>query len=1267
MAPKPGSKAYRDQQRERLTRLGVVGRQLVEQLAADLMRCGRRPREAWRLAYELTQDEVAARFNHVRGDPDSRMRGSRICEYEKWPMGGIRPSVRTLKILATIYETSWDRLVDVDDLEKMPADDRQDFMENSSRHYGDQPNRPLPRQRHNPSVPRSDVDSQITPLFAADESVAASERLTVPVPGSSSDRSIGGLPGEITHFTGRDRPMAELRARITEQAPQCTVVTIYAIDGMAGVGKTAFARHAAQEFAKNYPDGAIWVDLYGHTPGMAPREPSGALEQMLLQLGVPPEAIKVGLAERQDQWRHYIHGRRMLIVLDNALTSDQVMPLLPEAPDCLVLITSRRKLTSLTDAYPLSLDVLEWDEAEQLLIKLLGEQRCQDRDAVRQILTACGRLPLAIRLIAGRLRHHRDEPLAEVAADLSDQTAALDALVAEHVSVRTAFKWSYRLLTDVQRQAFRRLGWHPGPEITSVVITALAAVPPAYSKQLLRELVDHNLLEQLPVAGSPSGRRYRMHDLVRLYAQERADAEEPPTERVAAIDRLAISYLAITREANQLLQSYIPSDTGKNTAQKTGTALTFADTSQARIWIITERHSLLGCIQAMSPSVVAADLSTLLAIHFRDFGFWLDARYLYGQALAIHRDLGDRFREVDALGGLGHVERFVGEYSRAREYHLQALTLAREVGNRRGEVDALWGLGEVERFVGEYSRAREYHTQALTLARHLGDQLAEADALRGLGQVERFVGEYSRAREYHTQALTLARQLGDRPGEADALRGLGHVERLVGEYSRAREYYTQVLALARQLGDRPAEGLAVWGLGQVARLVGEYGQAREYYTQALTIARELGFRRGEVDALGGLGEVARLVGEYGQAREYYTQALSIARELGFRRGEVDALWGLSEVARLVGEYGQAREHHSQALTLARHLGDRPGEAEVLRGLGEGERLVVEYSQARNHQTEALTIARHLGDRCAEVDALRGLGRVEWLVGEYDRAREYYTHALTIARKLGFRRGEVDALRGLGEVERLVGEYGQAREYQTQALILVRQRGDRRGEVLALRGLGHVERLAGDYSRAREYCTQALILARELGDRPAEADALRGLGQVERSAGDYSRAREYCTQALILARELGDRPAEADALRGLGQVERSAGDYSQGRQYCTQALILARHLGDRSDEGLAAWGLAQVERLAGDYSQARQYCTQALASAREFGFRRGEVDALRGLSEVERLAGDYSRAREYCTQALIIARELGFRRGEVDALRGLSEVERLAGDYSQVRE
>lgn len=1115
MARKPGNKAYRDQLRARLIRLGVEGRQLVEQVVADLARRGYRPREAWRLACELTQEEVAARFNQLKGDSGGGTRGSRICEYEKWPIGGSRPSMRALKLLAAVYETTWDRLIDVDDLEAMPAQDRQEFLETGGRRDVDSPDLLVPRQRRRRlSDAHSAADVPFGRRGADRKATIGAEPLTIATSGPSSARSGGGLPGEITHFTGRDGPMAELRTRIAEQAPQGTVVTIYAIDGMAGVGKTAFARHAAQEFAERYPDGAIWIDLYGHTPGMQAREPSGALEQLLLQTGVPPEAIKPNLVERQDQWRYHIHAQRKLIVLDNALTSDQVLPLLPEAPGCLVLITSRRKLTGLTDAYPLSLDVLGWDEAERLFIKLVGEHRCSDRAAVRQILAACGRLPLAIRLIAGRLRHHRDESLTDVAADFADQTAALDAFVAEHLSVRAAFGWSYRLLADAQRRTFRLLGWHPGPEITPVVITAVADVLPAQGRQLLRELVDHNLLDQVSAAGSP---RYRMHDLVRLYARERADAEEPPTERAAAVDRLASNYLIIMRKADQLLRPYLSGGPGENTAP--GPVLALADASQARAWLTVERHNLLACVRAMSPTTDAAELSTLLAANFHDFGFWSDARNLYRQALTAYRHLGDQRGEVDGLWGLGEVEWLVGEYGQARDYYTQALFLAGELGYRRGEVDTLCGLGDVEWLVGECVKAREYYTRALFLARTLGYRRGEVDALWGLGDVERVAGEYVRARDYHNQMLVLARQLGYRRAEIDALRGLGQVERFISGCGQARQFHPQALALARQLGYQRIEVDALWGLGEVERLVGECNRAREFHTQALALARQLGYRRGEAEALRELGEVERFVGDYGQAEEYYNEALALARQRGYRRAEIDALRGLGEVARLIGGYAQAREHYTQVLSLARRLGYRRGEA----------------------------------------DGLRGLGRVQRLVGDYRQAREYYTQGLFLARKLGYRRGEAEALRALGEMERLDGACGQAREYFNQALALQRQFGYRFGEVLALCGLGRVEQASGERSQAWEYHSSALALARQLGYRFGEVLALCGLGEVKRLADEDEQAGTYYTQALTLAREHGARREEADVLWAMGHLTGYAdGDHASSLR--RNALKIYEELG-----------------------------------------------------------------------------------------------------------
>jgi transcriptional regulator with XRE-family HTH domain len=246
MPPKPGSKAYRDQQRERLARLGVGGRQLTEQLVTDLIRCGYRPREAWRMACELTQHEVAARFNQIRGDPDSSMRGSRVCEHEKWPIGGVRPSVRTLKILAAVYETTWDRLVDVDDLEKMPPSDRQAFLDISDLRYNDSLDLPAPRQhRHHPSVPHGGDDSPVTRPVTAEESVTVSQRATCT------------LPVDTVAFTGRGTEVHEVIAAVTAAAEAGRMVAIHAIDGMPGVGKTALAVRIGHLLAGRFPVGAM--------------------------------------------------------------------------------------------------------------------------------------------------------------------------------------------------------------------------------------------------------------------------------------------------------------------------------------------------------------------------------------------------------------------------------------------------------------------------------------------------------------------------------------------------------------------------------------------------------------------------------------------------------------------------------------------------------------------------------------------------------------------------------------------------------------------------------------------------------------------------------------------------------------------------------------------------------------------------------------------------------------------------------------------------
>jgi hypothetical protein len=266
------------------------------------------------------------------------------------------------------------------------------------------------------------------------------------------------MPGEVQHFTGRVSALAELRRRVAEHGPTGAVVAISAVTGMAGVGKTTLAVHAAHAFAEVFGDGWFFIDLYGFTAGVAPVTAEDALEELLRQAGVPVQAIPSTLAERQAAWRRVMAGRRAVVVLDNARDSSQVRPLLPMAAGCLVLIASRSRLLALTEASPLPLDVLTLPEAAQLFMAVAGETRCPDRADVDRVVLACGRLPLAVRIAAGRLCTDQAATVAAVAAELEDERARLDELSPEQAGVRAAFAASVERLDPARRGAFWIVG-----------------------------------------------------------------------------------------------------------------------------------------------------------------------------------------------------------------------------------------------------------------------------------------------------------------------------------------------------------------------------------------------------------------------------------------------------------------------------------------------------------------------------------------------------------------------------------------------------------------------------------------------------------------------------------------------------------------------------------------------------------------------------------------------------------------------------------------
>jgi tetratricopeptide (TPR) repeat protein/transcriptional regulator with XRE-family HTH domain len=803
------------------------------------------------------------------------------------------------------------------------------------------------------------------------------------------------LPRDIGSFTGRD-PELELLA--TAAAGTGKVVGISAIGGMAGVGKTAFAVHAAHRLAGRFPGGQIFLPLHGHTPGQQPVDPADALASLLLTAGVAPAQIPPGLEERIALWRDRLAGQQLLLILDDAVGSEQVLPLLPGAGGSLVLVTSRRQLSGLDDATAISLDTLPAGEAAGLLVRLAGRPGLTvDDPGVREITRLCGYLPLAIGMVARQLRHHPAWTAAGRAAELTAAGDRLDLMATENLSVAAAFDLSYRDLEPDLRRLFRRLGLHPGTEADAYAAAALDGTPLATARRGLEGLYDQYLLTE-PVPG-----RYRMHDLIREHARALADRLDPDRDRQRASAGLLDYYQHTAARADAL----IARQTRPGPAAADGAIPTavpdLAGSEQALAWARTERATLLACLDHATGAGQHARVIALtagLAGLLQQDGPWAEAMTRHQAAIDAALHLEDRLGQANALHDLGIVRRMTGEYPAAVRDLEQALAIYRDLGDRLGQANALLDLGIVRRTTGEYPAAAWALELALGIYRDLGDGPSQANALSDLGALRRRTGEYPAAAQDLEQALGIYRDLGDRPGQANALSGLGALRQMTGEYPAAGQDLEQALGIYRDLGDRPGQANALLNRGTVRRRTGEYPAAAQDLEQALDISRDLGNRLGQASTLSMLGDLRRMTGEYVVAAQDLEQALDIYRDLGNRLGQANALVYRGIVRRMTGEYVVASEDLEQALDIYRDLGDRGAEATALNESGTLHRITGNLAQAHEHHRQALDLARQIGSSRDEGHALAGLGRYALAAGHPAQAQAFLRQAVEIFQKIG---------------------------------------------------------------------------------------------------------------------------------------------------------------------------------------------------------------------------------------------------------------------------
>ena len=733
-----------------------------------------------------------------------------------------------------------------------------------------------------------------------------------------------GLPRDVASFTGRQADLDRLAGELASLAAGGGVVGICAIGGMAGVGKTTFAVHAAHRLADHFPDGQFYLPLHAHTRGQRPVDPADALSSLLLTAGVPAAAIPPGPEARAARWRGHVAGKKILLLLDDAASHEQVRPLLPGTGGSLVLVTSRRRLTALDDAMVISLDTLAPLEAGALLARLAGRPGLQPGDAaVGEITRRCGYLPLAIGLIASQLRHHPAQTAGSVAASLAAATDRMELMRAENLSVAAAFDLSYQDLNPGQQRLFRRLGLIPGPSFDAHTAAALDGTSPVEARRQLDELYDQHLITE------PAPGRYQLHDLLREHARALATTDHQ-ADRDAAAGRVLDYYLHTALAADQYFviraSAYRRPRPGNPPAQ----APDLSTLGQAAAWLEAERANLhaaadYAATRGHSRHAIAipAAMSGFLAAR----GHWDQSAALHQSALTAAHQAEDRPGEADTLSILGALQRETGDYPAAAATLARALALYRHVGDQPGQADALNELGYLRTLTGDYPAAVACHQQALVLVRGLGDRRSQAWTLSPLGLVQHLTGDYRAAAASQQQALALFRDLGDLHGQARALNDLAVVQQETGDYRAAAASQQQALALFRDLGHLLGQAHALNDLGLVQQETGHYPAAAASHQQALALFSDLGNRLGQAEALNRLGELALRTSATGQAHEQHTRALAIARDISAAPEEARALEGIGNSHLQEGNPGQAAAHLQQALTIYQRIG-APGAQRV---------------------------------------------------------------------------------------------------------------------------------------------------------------------------------------------------------------------------------------------------------------------------------------------------------------------------------------------------
>jgi len=676
------------------------------------------------------------------------------------------------------------------------------------------------------------------------------------------------LPPDIADFTGRGKELDQVMAHLTQAVEgQATALVISAVAGMAGVGKSALAIHAAHALKERFPDAWLYVNLRG-AEGQ-PLDPLETLAGFLRALGIEDRFMPKDLEGRAGLYRSKLADKRALVLLDNAQDEAQVRPLLPGGPTCAVLVTSRRRLSALEGAAILDLEVMSEEEALELLGRLAGSERVRaEPKAAAKIVRLCGRLPLAVRIAGGKLKGRPDWRLEEYATRLADERGRLKKLRLGDLDVRASFALSYQDLPSEDARLFRRLGLLAGPDFAPEVAIPLLEADPEAAREAVERLEESQLLE-------PAGEgRYRFHDLVRLFARERL--EEEPTEEQEAARLRAARWLAVQARMwdNLLTPSEERRAYAAETVEKTGRKVEEVEralTLAALTAFDRERENLLAAVE-WAYNVQEWGLVTRLSANLVNFfdirSLWADWEQVGKKAVEASKEMEDKWQLGAALNRLASVYQRQGKWPEAAETYKRALCIARELGERgrQGEAVTLMNLGSVYLRQGRWNEAIGKFEESLRIRRELSDRHGEGQTLMNLGNVYAQQGRWEEAIECYEKDLAICRELGDRHGEGKTLMGLGNVYADLGRWDEAMECYKESLRILQELKAYPDLVICHRQMASLSLRADDSSACFDHLAQALGLALQI-HPKLVVDTIDRIVDIAKGLGDKGRWEE----------------------------------------------------------------------------------------------------------------------------------------------------------------------------------------------------------------------------------------------------------------------------------------------------------------------------------------------------------------------------------------------------------------